>query len=138
MADLKNGAKSKEDYIFQALHVYNLFVIKEYGDEELSPLKFRELESGKGKLDILNSTFEAKGYDEELDMQVSYDLENEEYIVDILNDDKNYKEKCEIVQFINDLKSCSFDDLYNYFVDKSRENLGYEYCDEDEEDWENE
>ncbi len=105
-----------EDLKAKALKAYNEFTAEEYGNEPTTKDKF------KGTIGVLYSTFDADNYDYEIEIQVSYNLDTEEYIVEVHTDTvQTFTEKTALETFIEDMEGTDFQCLYEYFVDKARE-----------------
>lgn len=119
--------KKHANLIKKALEAYNKFELKENG-VEIETLE----EEFVGSVPILFSSFDAKGYDEEeIEIQVSYDVDKEEYVVEVSDDngDKEFTVKTSLEDFITDMVGGDWQSLYEYFVEEAREKFGYEYDD---------
>lgn len=108
----------------KAIKAYNEFTAEEYGNEPTKEENF------KGTIGVLYSTFDAKGYEYEIDIEVSYNLDAEEYIVEVgVDTPQIFAKKTPLEAFIEDMEDCDFNCLYEYFVEKARKkfNLAYDY-----------
>ena len=126
---------SREELLDQAIEVYNDYCAREFDD---APQTKEEL---GGVFSILSSTFEAEGYEDEINIDVFYNSYNEKYFV-VINttfnegegeEAKEYIESANLEQFIDDMKTGTFESLYNYFVDAVRERYNLK---ESENEWE--
>ena len=104
----------------RALNAYNEFTAEEYGSEPTTEENF------KGVIGVLYSTFDADNYEYEIEIQVSYNLDAEEYIVEVGTDTpQTFTEKQPLKWFIEDMES-DFNCLYEYFVGEAREKFNLE------------
>ena len=105
----------------RALNAYNEFTAEEYGSEPTTQENF------KGVIDVLYSTFDADNYEEEIEIQVSYNLDTEEYVVEVgVDTPQIFAKKTPLEAFIEDMEDCDFNCLYEYFVGEAREKFNLE------------
>ena len=99
----------------RAFNAYNEFIAEEYGNEPVKEENF------KGTIGVLFSSFDADNYEYEIEIEVSYNLDTEEYIVEVGTDTpQTFTEKHPLKWFIDDMES-GFNCLYEYFVGEARE-----------------
>lgn len=100
----------------KALNAYNEFIANEYGSEPTTEENF------KGIIGVLFSSFDAEGYENEIEIQVSYDLDKKEYVVEVQTyETQTFTEKQPLKWFITDMEDNDFQGLYEYFVGKARD-----------------
>ena len=104
----------------QALSSYRDYIAREFVEE---PNASAEL---NGILPILSSTFETEDQEDEIDIEVCYLLKAGNYVITINNGlrEKNFIDNADLKQFTEDMKTGTFESLYNYFVDLVVEKLG--------------
>lgn len=117
------------DLMKKAFDAYNEFELEEYGNDPISEEEF------KGVLPILFSSFNTEKQENEVEIQVSYNLDKQEYIVETIDDDGNHEFSIEasLDVFIDDM-GADWQSLYEYFVGEARDNFNYDYPDDDYED----
>lgn len=85
---------------------------KEYVEREWGEDAVKELTKDEETLDLMYSTIN----DDEVEVQVSYDIKHQDFIVEISFDDKSYiyKEHLSWEDMYADLEYASFDMYYSY------------------------
>lgn len=114
---------TKEGNAMDWITNYKNYVLVSNEDEEETSIDDIEVKT-EGTLPILFSTFDVETKEdliEEVDIQVSYDLDSQRYIIDT-NDGKkkgNFSIDASLDVFTEDLEA-SWQDLYEFFVGEAR------------------
>ena len=99
---------------------YNDYCEREFGDDPIS-------ENTKGDLGLLYTDV---GTNEEYSLQVSYNLESQEIIVELTEKEtgekQTYKEKEPYEKFYDELEGISYDDYYSWAHDIVNDKFGRE------------